>query len=46
MILKLFTTEKINGMLREAEVALAQRMKVGEIRRQLGVAEQNLEMSC
>lgn len=31
-----FTAEKIIGMLREAEVFLAQRMKVGEICRQLG----------
>ena len=33
-------TEKIIGMLREADVALAQGMKVGEICRNLGVSEQ------
>jgi putative transposase len=38
---KQFSTEKIIGMLREAEVALAQGMKVGEICRNLGVSEQN-----
>jgi putative transposase len=38
---KQFTTEKIIGMLREAEVALAQGMKVGEICRNLGVSEQS-----
>ena len=43
---KQFTTEKIIGMLREADVALAQGMKVGEICRKLGVSEQNSEMSC
>jgi putative transposase len=42
---KRFTTEKIIGMLREAEVALAQGMKVAEICRNLGVSEQNSEMS-
>ena len=34
-----YTTEKIIGMLREAGVALAQRMRVGEICRQFGVSE-------
>jgi len=43
---KQFTAEKIIGMLREAEVFLAQGMKVGEICRKLGVSEQNSEMSC
>jgi len=38
---KQLTTEKIIGMLREAEVALAQGMKVGEICRNLGVSEQS-----
>jgi putative transposase len=38
---KQFTTEKIIGMLREAEVGLAQGMKVGEICRSLGVSEQS-----
>ena len=33
---KQFTTEKIIGMLRESDVALAQGMKVGEICRKLG----------
>ena len=37
---KQFTTEKIIGMLREADVALAQGGKVGEICRNLGVSEQ------
>ena len=35
------TTEKIIGMLREADVALAQGMKVGEICRKLEVSEQS-----
>jgi putative transposase len=38
---KRFTTEKIIRMLREAEVALAQGMKVAEICRNLGVSEQS-----
>jgi len=38
---KQFTTENIIGMLREADVALAQGMKVGEICRKLEVAEQS-----
>lgn len=38
---KIFTTEKIIGMLREAEVALAQVVKVGKICRQLGVSVQS-----
>jgi putative transposase len=38
---KQFTTEKIIGMLREAGVALAQGMKVGEICRKLEVSEQS-----
>jgi len=38
---KQFTTEKIIGMLREADVALAQGMKVGEICRKLEVSEQS-----
>ena len=38
---KQFSTEKIIGLLREAEVALAQGMKVGEICRSLGVSEQS-----
>jgi transposase-like protein len=38
---KNFTTEKIIGMLREAEVFLVQGMKVGEICRQMGVSEQS-----
>jgi len=33
------TVEKIIGMLREAEVALAQGKKVGEICRSLGISE-------
>ena len=37
---KQFTTEKFIGMLREADVALAQGMKVGDICRTLGVSEQ------
>jgi DNA-binding NarL/FixJ family response regulator len=41
---KHFTTEKIIEMLREAEVALAQGMTVGEICRQLGVSVQNSEV--
>ena len=38
---KRFTAEKIIGMLREAEVALAQGEKVGEMCRSLGVSEQS-----
>ena len=38
---KQFITEKIIGMLREADVALAQGGKVGEICRNLGVSEQS-----
>ena len=38
---KQFTTEEIIGMPREADVALAQGMKVGEICRNLGVSEQS-----
>jgi len=38
---KQFTTEKIIGMRREADVALAQGMKVGEICRKLEVSEQS-----
>jgi len=36
-----FTAEKIIGMLREAEVALPQGKKAGEICRSLGVSEQS-----
>jgi len=38
---KRFTAEKIIGMLREAEVALAQGKKIGEVCRSLGISEQN-----
>ena len=37
---KRFTPEQIIGMLREAEVALAQRETVGQVCRTLGIAEQ------
>jgi len=37
---KRFTAEKIIGMLREAEVALAQGKKIGEVCRGLGISEQ------
>ena len=37
---KRFTAEKIIGMLREAEVALAQGKKIGEVCRSLGISEQ------
>jgi len=37
---KRFTPEKIIGMLREAEIALAQGMTVGEVSRQLSISEQ------
>ncbi len=40
------TTEKIIEMLREAEVALAQGMKVGEVCRKLEVSEQSSEPNC
>ena len=38
---KRFTAEKIIGMLREAEVSLAQGKKLGEVCRSLGVSEQS-----
>ncbi len=38
---KQVTVEKIIGMLREAEVALAQGKRVGEVCRSLGVSEQS-----
>ena len=37
---KRFTPEKIIGMLREAEIALAQGIKVSEVSRQLSISEQ------
>jgi hypothetical protein len=43
---KNFSTEQIIGMLREAEVALEQGMKVGDICRQLGVSELSPETNC
>jgi transposase-like protein len=38
---KRFTGEKIIGMLRESEVALAQGKKIGEVCRGLGISEQS-----
>ncbi len=38
---KRFTAEKIIGVLREMEVALAQGKNVGEMCRSLGVSEQS-----
>jgi hypothetical protein len=38
---KRYYPEKIIGMLREAEVALAQGMTVGQISRQLSISEQS-----
>jgi len=38
---KRFTAEKIIGMLREAEVGLAQGKKIGEVCRGLGISEQS-----
>ena len=38
---KRYSPEKIIGMLREAEVALAQGMTVGKICRQLSISEQS-----
>ena len=38
---KRYTPEKIIGMLREAEVLLAQGMTVGQISRQLSISEQS-----
>ena len=38
---KRFTGEKIIGMLREAEVGLAQGKKIGEVCRSLGISEQS-----
>ena len=43
---KNFTTEKTIGMLRVAEVGLAQGMKVGEICRKLEVSAQSSETNC
>jgi len=37
---KRYSPEKIIGMLREAEVALAQGMTVGQVCRQIGISEQ------
>jgi transposase-like protein len=37
---KRYSPEKIIGMLREAEVALAEGMSVGQISRQLSISEQ------
>jgi len=38
---KRFTAEKIIGMLRESEIALAQGKKIGEVCRSLGISEQS-----
>ena len=38
---KRLTAEKIIGMLRESEVALAQGKKIGEVCRSLGISEQS-----
>ena len=38
---KRYSPEKIIGMLREAEIALAQGMTIGEICRQLSISEQS-----
>ena len=40
MIRKRYSPEKIIGMLREAEVVLAQGMTVGKVCRQLSISEQ------
>ena len=40
MIRKRYSLEKIIGMLREAEVCLAQEMTVGQVCRQLSISEQ------
>ena len=40
MVRKRFSPEKIIGMLREAEVALAQGVTVGQVCRQLSISEQ------
>jgi transposase-like protein len=40
MIRKRYSPEKIIGMLREAEVCLAQEMTVGQVCRQLSISEQ------
>ena len=40
MIRKRFSPEQIIAMLREAEVKISQGMAVGEVSRQLGIAEQ------
>jgi len=37
---KRFSPEKIIGMLREAEIALAQGMTVGQVCRELAISEQ------
>jgi hypothetical protein len=43
---KNYSTEQIIGMLRKAEVALAQGMKVGDICRSLGASVQRSETNC
>jgi hypothetical protein len=43
---KNFTTEKIVGLLGEAEVAFGRGMKLGEICRKLEVSEQSSETNC
>ena len=40
MIRKRYSPEKIIGMLREAEVALAQGMTVGQVCRQMSISQQ------
>jgi len=40
MSCKRYSPEKIIGMLREAEVALAQGMTVGQVCRQISISEQ------
>jgi putative transposase len=37
---KRYSPEKIIGMLREAEIALAQAMNVGQVSRQFSISEQ------
>jgi transposase-like protein len=40
MARKRYTAEQVIGMLREAEVAVAEGKRVGEVVRELGIAEQ------
>ncbi len=46
MARKRYTAEQIIGMLREAEVGLAEGKRVAEMVRELGITEQTFLMFC